>query len=146
MVVNEGEEQAGEQGPTMMKELPAGQQASTEQEADLVEENIVDMATAVATEMEEKRRREEWDKMEVEALKKKAIKIQKEADDLQQEAERSELSLDELTTLRQLEARLGHSLGQQTEGPMIGAADGGDYNQRQVNTLKKNPLMNFSIL
>ena len=45
-------------------------------------------------------------------------RVQREADDLQREAERSELSLDELTTLRQLEAKLGHALGQ-TEGPMI---------------------------
>lgn len=49
---------------------------------------------------------------------KESLRLQREADDLQREAERSELSLDELTTLRQLEAKLGHALGQ-TEGPMI---------------------------
>jgi hypothetical protein len=38
-------------------------------------------------------------------------RLQKEAEDLQREAEKSELSLDELTTLRQLEAKLGHALG-----------------------------------
>jgi hypothetical protein len=54
---------------------------------------------------------------------------------LQREAEKSELSLDELTTLRQLEARLGHALASQSEGPMIpqlAADSGGDYNQRQI--------------
>ncbi len=70
-----------------------------------MEENIVDMATAVAMEMEEKRRAEEWSKMEDEAKKRESVRVQEEADDLQREAERSELSLDELTTLRQLEAR-----------------------------------------
>ena len=41
-------------------------------------------------------------------------RLQKEAEDLQREAEKSELSLDELTTLRQLEAKLGHALGRFT--------------------------------
>ena len=63
------------------------------------------MATAVAMEMEEKRRAEEWAKMDAEAKERESMRVQKEADDLQREAERSELSLDELTTLRQLEAR-----------------------------------------
>lgn len=87
-------------------------------ETDLTSENVVDMATAVALEMEEKRRKEEWEKMEVEVKTKESARIQREADDLQREAERSELSLDELTTLRQLEAKLGHALGQ-SQGPMI---------------------------
>lgn len=91
MVMGAGEEQTGQTGPSEMKTL-ADKRSNDEMESDLVEENIVDMATAVALEME--------------------------AEDLQREAERSELSLDELTTLRQLEAKLGHALGQ-TEGPMI---------------------------
>ena len=45
------------------------------------------------------------------------------------------MSLDELTTLRQLEAKLGHALAaQQSEGPMLPqlGGDSGDYNQRQI--------------
>lgn len=60
--------------------------------------------------------------MEQEHKRKAAERLQQEADELAREAERSELSLDELTTLRQLEARMGATFGQ-TEGPMIQPAD-----------------------
>ncbi|XP_023326591.1 uncharacterized protein LOC111700016 [Eurytemora carolleeae] len=131
VVLGEGEEQSGEQGPSQMKTLPGDEEEDT-METDLTSENVVDMATAVALEMEEKRRKEEWEKMEVEVKTKESARIQREAEDLQREAERSELSLDELTTLRQLEAKLGHALGQ-SQGPMIPEPGvGDDYNQRQI--------------
>ena len=63
---------------------------------ELTNHNIVDMATAVAMEMEDRRRNEEWE-------------IQGEADALAREAERRELSIDELTALQQLEGKLGIS-------------------------------------
>ena len=92
---------------------------------DVTNKNIVDMATAVAMEMEEKRRNEEWEKQKAELKKAEMLKVQAEADALAREAERSELSIDELTTLRQLEARLG--LGQvQSQGPMIPAGNDND--------------------
>merc|ERR1719233_2798834 len=46
MVINEGEEQGGEEGPTLMKSLPADA-VRHEAEPELVEEDIVDMATEV---------------------------------------------------------------------------------------------------
>lgn len=131
VVYGEGEEQAGEQGPSQMKELPKGDLSNVNIDGDMAASDLVDMATAVAMEMEEKRRKEEWEKMEAEAKAKESTRIQREADDLSREAERSELSLDELTTLRQLEAKLGHQLGQ-SEGPMIPELSEGDYNQRQI--------------
>merc|ERR1719495_475255 len=84
----------------------------------MVNEDVVNMAMAVALEMEGKRRSEEWEKLEVENKKKEAQRLQAEADDLAREADRSELSLDELTTLRQLEVRLGVGHGQ-SQGPCI---------------------------
>ena len=61
--------------------------------------------------------------------KKESRRLQKEADGLAKEAERSELSLHELTTLRQLEARLGVGMSQ-TVGPMMPAmASQEDINQ-----------------
>merc|ERR1719312_1846669 len=68
------------------------------------------------------------EKMELENKKKEAQRLQIEADDLAREADRSELSLDELTTLRQLEAKLGVGYGQ-SQGPCIPSAGQG---QRQA--------------
>merc|ERR1719415_320301 len=106
-------------GPEVMERLENVREDIDDEEAEeLTNQNIVDMATAVAMEMEDKRRNEEWEKMEAEQKKAEQQRIQSEADALAREAERSELSLDELTTLRQLEARLG--LGQtQSQGPCI---------------------------
>merc|ERR1719206_1082284 len=73
---------------------------------------------AVALEMEEKRRRKEWEEIKEAKRMKDARRLQKEADELAKEAERSDLSLDELTTLRQLEAKLGVGFGQST-GPQL---------------------------
>merc|ERR1719361_2493321 len=73
---------------------------------------------AVALEMEEKRRRKEWEEIKEAKRVKEAKRLQKEADELAKEAERSDLSLDELTTLRQLEAKLGVGFGQST-GPQL---------------------------
>ena len=55
---------------------------------------------------DDKRMNEEWQKMEAEKKKQELVQIQGEADTLAHEAKRSELSIDELTTLRQLEADL----------------------------------------
>ena len=108
-------------GPKEMAKLPGGangREDESMEDSEMVTQNVVDMATAVAMEMEDKRRNEEWEKMKVEQKKVEQQRIQSEADALAKEAERSELSLDELTTLRQLEARLG--LGQtQSQGPCI---------------------------
>ena len=93
-------------GPEQMQQLESARDDLDDDDGeDLMEQNIVDMATAVATEMEEKRRNEEWEKMKLEQKKQELVRIQAEADSLAREAERSELSIDELTTLRQLEAR-----------------------------------------
>jgi len=118
-----GEEgQEGEMGPGEMRPLGEEQEGSTdEQPEDIVNEDVVNMAMAVALEMEEKRRAEEWEKMELDNKKKEAQRLQVEADDLAREADRSELSLDELTTLRQLEAKLGVGYGQ-SQGPCIPVA------------------------
>jgi len=132
IVYGEGEEQTGEEGPTAMKDLPKGDLSNVNVDGDLMAADLVDMATSVAMEMEEKRRQEEYEKMMAEAKEKESNRLMREADDLSREAERSELSLDELTTLRQLEAKLGHQLGQQSEGPMIPELGEGDYNQRQI--------------
>ena len=109
-------------GPEVMKKLEDAPTGSNDDDAeDLMADNIVDMATAVAMEMEDKRRNEEWEKMKAEQKKQELIRIQSEADSLAREAERSELSIDELTTLRQLEARLGINQGQ-SQGPCIPTA------------------------
>merc|ERR1719193_2543700 len=105
-----------------MRTLEVEQEGSNEEQPeDMVSEDVVNMAMAVALEMEEKRRAEEWEKMELENKKKEAQRLQTEADDLAREADRSELSLDELTTLRQLEAKLGVGYGQ-SQGPCIPVA------------------------
>merc|ERR1719193_2152182 len=105
-----------------MRTLEVEQEGSIEEQPeDMVSEDVVNMAMAVALEMEEKRRAEEWEKMELENKKKEAQRLQTEADDLAREADRSELSLDELTTLRQLEAKLGVGYGQ-SQGPCIPVA------------------------
>ena len=126
MVVHHGgEEQSLVQGPGSMKPLQQAETSTdpldTTEDRLLVSKNVVDMATAVALEMEEKRRKEEWEKQRQDLKHKEEQKLQQEADDLAREAERSELSLDELTTLRQLEARLGIGFGQAT-GPVQGPA------------------------
>ena len=124
VVLNQGEEEGGEQGPELKKAegiVPEeGEEQCDEQEdtADMVDQNVVDMAMAVALEMEEKRRRKEWAEIKEGQKKKEAEKLQKEADELAKEAERSDLSLDELTTLRQLEAKLGVGFGQ-SRGPVL---------------------------
>jgi len=116
----EGEE--AEKGPGEMRPLEGEQEGTNEEQPeDMVSEDVVNMAMAVALEMEEKRRAEEWEKMELENKKKEAQRLQIEADDLAREADRSELSLDELTTLRQLEAKLGVGYGQ-SQGPCIPVA------------------------
>ena len=116
----EGEE--AEKGPGEMRHLEGEQEGTNEEQPeDMVSEDVVNMAMAVALEMEEKRRAEEWEKMELENKKKEAQRLQIEADDLAREADRSELSLDELTTLRQLEAKLGVGYGQ-SQGPCIPVA------------------------
>ena len=88
------------------------------EKGDMVSSNVVNMAMAVALEMEEKRRRKEWEEIKEAKRMKEAKRLQKEADELAKEAERSDLSLDELTTLRQLEAKLGVGFGQST-GPQL---------------------------
>ena len=109
-------------GPDVMKKLEDVPTETIDDDTeDLMADNIVDMATAVAMEMEDKRRNEEWEKMKTEQKKQELERIQSEADALAREAERSELSIDELTTLRQLEARLGINQGQ-SQGPMIPTA------------------------
>ena len=109
-------------GPDVMKKLEDVPTENIDDDTeDLMADNIVDMATAVAMEMEDKRRNEEWEKMKTEQKKQELERIQSEADALAREAERSELSIDELTTLRQLEARLGINQGQ-SQGPMIPTA------------------------
>ena len=109
-------------GPEVMERLENVREDIDDEEAEeLTNQNIVDMATAVAMEMEDKRRNEEWEKMEAEKKKQELVRIQGEADALAREAERSELSIDELTTLRQLEAKLGIT-GPQSQGPMIPSA------------------------
>ena len=117
-------------GPEVMEKLDMDMRHDDDDDEeddgeDVTNKNIVDMATAVAMEMEEKRRNEEWEKQKAELKKAEMLKVQAEADALAREAERSELSIDELTTLRQLEARLG--LGQvQSQGPMIPAGNDND--------------------
>ena len=119
-----------ETGPEQMQRLDeAPVDVVDEETEDLMAQNIVDMATAVAMEMEDKRRTEEWEKQREEQKKQELMKIQLEADLLAREAERSELSIDELTTLRQLEAKLGINQGQ-TQGPQIPSAAG--QGQRQA--------------
>lgn len=111
-------------GPEVMEKLDDDMQKEYddgENDEDVTNKNIVDMATAVALKMEEKRRNEEWEKQTAEIKKAEMRKVQAEADALAREAERSELSIDELTTLRQLEAKLGLGQGQ-SQGPMIPAA------------------------
>ena len=126
---NEDDDDMTMTGPEEMKRLEsAATQVVDEQTEDMMAQNIVDMATAVAMEMEDKRRTEEWEKMKTEQKKQELMKIQSEADALAREAERSELSIDELTTLRQLEAKLGISQGQ-SQGPQIPTAGAG---QRQA--------------
>jgi len=124
VVVHHGGEvgQGEEKGPEVMRPLGNKLDGRIEDETeDMVSEDVVDMAMAVALDMEEKRRAEEWEKMEIENKKKEAVRLQAEADDLAREADRSELSLDELTTLRQLEAKLGVGYGQ-SQGPCIPVA------------------------
>lgn len=72
-------------------------------------ENVVTMAVALKM---EKKRTEKWGKMEVDNKKREARKLQVEAYDLARGLDRSKLSLDELTTLRQLEVRLWVGYGQ----------------------------------
>ena len=121
-------------GPDFMQKLEDRERGDVpednqeDDEEDMSEQNIVDMATAVAVEMEEKRRNEEWEKQKEELKKQEEAKDQAEADALAREAERSELSIDELTTLRALEARLGLKKGQKP-GPMTPISG---QNQRQA--------------
>lgn len=138
VVVGEGNDKDGKEGPKDMPSMTSQGQTQGMFADDVVEENVVDMAMAVALEMEEKRRKEEIEKLEDEVKVKAAEQLQKEADELAREAERSELSLDELTTLRQLEAKIGVGFGTSTEGPMIHSAamaegiEKGQYDQRAV--------------
>merc|ERR1719206_203594 len=89
---------------------------------------------AVALEMEEKRRRKEWEEIKEAKRMKDARRLQKEADELAKEAERSDLSLDELTTLRQLEAKLGVGLGQST-GPQLPSINPNQSQQQHRHAL-----------
>ena len=117
---HKGEE--GERGPGEMRPLEDKQDGSGDEPTEeMVSEDVVNIAMAVALDMEEKRRSEEWEKMDVENKKKEAQRLQPEADDLAREADRRELSLDELTSLRQLEAKLGVGYGQ-SQGPCIPVA------------------------
>merc|ERR1719282_1307753 len=80
-------------GPDVMKKLEDVPTENIDDDPeDLMEDNIVDMATAVAMEMEDKRRNEEWEKIKTEQKKQELERIQSEADALAREAERSELS------------------------------------------------------
>ena len=81
---------------------------------DKIDENVVTMEDCDET--EEKRRKD--DEM---FKKQELVRIQSESDALAKEADRSELDIDELTTLRQLEAKLGLNKGQ-SQGPMIPSA------------------------
>ena len=72
-----GEEgQEGEMGPGEMRPLGEEQEGSTdEQPEDIVNEDVVNMAMAVALEMEEKRRAEEWEKMELDNKEERSSKV-----------------------------------------------------------------------
>jgi hypothetical protein len=126
VVLEAGERQEGGLGPQLRDRVPAGRakevEAAEDDTTDMVDENVVDMAMAVALEMEEKRRKGEMADKAEENRKKEAVKMQKEAEELAREAERSDLSLDELTTLRQLEAKLGVGYGQ-SRGPVLPPAN-----------------------
>ena len=82
---------------------------------DEIDENVVTMEDCDET--EEKRRKDDYEMLKKQEL----VRIQSESDALAKEAERSELDVDELTTLRQLEAKLGLNKGQ-SQGPMIPSA------------------------
>ena len=72
--------------------------------------------------------------MQAEEKKREAERVQQEADSLAREAERLELSLDKLTTLRQLEARLGvgGGGGHLSAGPTPQIQAHGGATQRQA--------------
>ena len=121
VVLQQGDQEGGEQGPQFEGDEVEAEEEQVEQEedtSDMVDQNVVDMAMAVALEMEEKRIRVEREAKAEELRQKEAEKLQKEAEELAKEAERSDLTLDELTTLRQLEAKLGVGAGQ-TRGPQL---------------------------
>ena len=121
VVLNPGELQEGERGPELrglgprVQEVDEGEEEDT---ADMVDENVVDMAMAVALEMEERRMKKEREVAAEEKRLQDGKRLQQEAEELAKEAERSELSIDELTTLRQLEAKLGVGFGQ-SRGPQL---------------------------
>merc|ERR1719270_1672497 len=70
-------------GPDVMKKLEDVPTETIDDDTeDLMADNIVDMATAVAMEMEDKRRNEEWEKMKTEQKKQELERIQSEADAL----------------------------------------------------------------
>merc|ERR1719341_1519012 len=121
VVLNAGEEIEGSMETPELRSGKMHETATDGEEyetGDMVSENVTNMAMAVALEMEEKRRRKEWEEIKEAKRVKEAKRLQKEADELAKEAERSDLSLDELTTLRQLEAKLGVGFGQST-GPQL---------------------------
>merc|ERR1719341_1930694 len=121
VVLNAGEEIEGSMETPELRSGKMHEAAAGGEEyetGDMVSENVTNMAMAVALEMEEKRRRKEWEEIKEAKRVKEAKRLQKEADELAKEAERSDLSLDELTTLRQLEAKLGVGFGQST-GPQL---------------------------
>ena len=124
VVLNPGELQEGERGPELRGLGPRVQADEVEEEdtADMVDENVVDMAMAVALEMEERRMKKEREAAAEEKRLQDGKRLQKEAEELAKEAERSELSIDELTTLRQLEAKLGVGFGQ-SRGPQLPAVN-----------------------
>ena len=99
MVDSEGNTMEGKQGGS-----------GEEQTKELVSEDV-NVAMTVALEIKEKRRAEEWEKMEIEN-KEEVVRLQTESDDLLSEMDRVELSLEELATLRQLEAKFGLGHGQ----------------------------------
>merc|ERR1712025_476948 len=76
VTLKSGEEEGTSKGPEEMKPLPEGETPTkvpnnevkeifdNAEREDMVNENVVDMATAVAIEMEEKRRNKEWERMQ----------------------------------------------------------------------------------
>ena len=106
MVVMHFRGEKGECGLVKGKQDGSGE----EQTKELVSEDV-NVAMTVALEIKEKGRAEEREKMEIEN-KEEVLRLQTEADDLLSDVDRSDLSLEELATLRQLEAKLGSGHGQ----------------------------------